>query len=369
MAGRPSIVPDYVSVILRAIENAQDDPARLRSLVYDVARLSLGKHVLQTYHQIGSAGLQQHISDLETAINHAEDIAQKQLLKKEASQKQIADLTKKAQEQIAEISKKAQEQIADLSKQAREQIGDSSKKEVLQEPVADLSKKESLQEQQVPDLSSNEPSQQVSNLSSNEPSQQISKLSSNGPSQEQKDAAADLAAQLLEGRLSAPDHTAITVRDSFDETIFDDSKSNKMPVVVQPLPTEVYAGRAEILQPLDFRPPAFGSGPKRPQLDFAFGVQLAIATLIGMAIYTASLVSFEYGGSYFSGPGQVQNASAAPTPSTVSAKPGGAEALGFPLPRVYGVYAAGEGKLYELDPLPLRVPDPRVAVSAMIPNP
>jgi len=381
MAGRPSIVPDYVSVILRAIENAQDDPARLRSLVYDVARLSLGKHVLQTYHQIGSAGLQQHISDLETAINHAEDIAQKQLLKKEASQKQIADLTKKAQEQIAEISKKAQEQIADLSKQAREQIGDSSKKEVLQEPVADLSKKEPLQEQQVPDLSSNEPSQQVSNLSSNEPSQQVSKLSSNGPSQqvsdlssneppqEQKDAAADLAAQLLEGRLSAPDHTAITVRDSFDETIFDDSPSNKMPVLVQPLPTEVYAGRAEILQPLDFRPPAFGSGPKRPQLDFAFGVQLAIATLIGMAIYTASLVGFEYGGSYFSGPGQVQNASAAPTPSTVSAKPGGAEALGFPLPRVYGVYAESEGKLYELDPLPLRVPDPRVAVSAMIPNP
>src|SRR5215813_11823808 len=162
MAGRPSIVPDYVSVILRAIENAQDDPARLRSLVYDVARLSLGKHVLQTYHQIGSAGLQQHISDLETAINHAEDIAQKQLLKKEASQKQIADLTKKAQEQIADLSKK----------------------EVLQEPVADLSKKEPLQEQQVPDLSSNEPSQQVSNLSSNEPSQQVSKLSSNEPSQQ-----------------------------------------------------------------------------------------------------------------------------------------------------------------------------------------
>src|SRR5215831_15792816 len=238
MAGRQSIVSDYVSIILRAIEKTQNDPVRLRSLVYDVARLSLGKHVLLTYQQIGSAGLQQHISDLETAINHAEDIAQKQLLKKEASQKQIADLTQKAQEQIAEISKKAQEQIADLSKQAREQIGDSSKKEVLQEPVADLSKKEPLQEQQVPDLSSNGPSQQVSDLSSNE------------PPQEQKDAAADLAAQLLGGRLSAPDHTAITVRDSFDETIFDDSPSNKMPVLVQPLPTEVYTGRAEILQPL-----------------------------------------------------------------------------------------------------------------------
>src|SRR5215831_17716088 len=84
MAGRPSIVPEYISILLRTIETTQSDPARLRSLVYDVARLSLGKHVLMTYHQIGSAGLQQHISDLETAISHAEDIAQEQLLKKEA---------------------------------------------------------------------------------------------------------------------------------------------------------------------------------------------------------------------------------------------------------------------------------------------
>jgi hypothetical protein len=312
MAGRPSIVSDYVSIILRAIEKTQDDPVRLRSLVYDVARLSLGKHVLLTYHQIGSAGLQQHISDLETAINQVEDI----------TQKQIADLSKK---------KASQEQVADSSKQ--------------------------------------EASQQIADSSNKEPSQEIADSSNKEPSQEQKDAAADLAAQLLEGRLSVPDHTALTVRDSFDETIFDDSPSNKMPVLVQPLATEVYTGRTEILQPLDLRPPAFGSGPKRRQLDFAFGVQLAIATLIGVTIYAASLVGFEYGGSHFSGPGQVQNASAAPTPSTVSAKPGGLEVLGFPLPRVYGVYAASEGKLYELDPLPLRVPDPRVAVSAMIPNP
>jgi hypothetical protein len=379
MAGRPSIVSDYVSIILRAIENTQNDPARLRSLVYDVARVSLGKHVLLTYHQIGSAGLQQHISDLETAINHAEDIAQTQLLKKEASQKHIADLTKKAQEQIAEISKKAQEQIADLSKQAREQIGDSSKKEVLQEPVADLSKKEPLQEQSAPVLSSNEPSQQVSNLSSNGPSQQVSDLSSNEPwqqvsdlssnepSQEQRDAAADLAAQLLDGQVSAVDPSALTVRDRFDETIFDDRPPNKTPVVVQPLPNELYTTRVEILEPIDFRPPAFGSGPKRRRPEFAFGLQLGLAVLIGMAIFAATLIGFEYSGSRFSLRGQVQNASAAVTPA--SAKPSGADALGFPLPRIYGVYAASEGKLYELDPLPLKVPDPRVAISAMISSP
>jgi hypothetical protein len=356
MAGRPSIVSDYVSIILRAIEKTQNDPARLRSLVYDVARLSLGKHVLMTYHQIGSAGLQQHISDLETAINHVEDIAQKQiadLSKKAAQQEQIADLSKKAQEQIADLSKKAQEQIAKLSKKAQEQITDSSKKEPSQEMVADLLKKEASQAQIV---SKKEGSQE-----------QIADLSKKEPSQEQKEAVADLAAQLLDGKVSSSDHNAITVRDSFEETIFDDSKSNKMPVLVQPLPTEVYTGRAEILQPLDFRQPAFGSGPKRRQLEFAFGVQLVFATLIGLAIFAASFVGLEYGGSHFSGSGQVQNASAAPTP--VSAKPSRAEALGFPLPSLYGVYAASEGKLYELDPLPLKVPDARVAISAIISNP
>jgi hypothetical protein len=331
MTGRPSIVSDYVSIILRTIEKTQNDPARLRTLVYDVARLSLGKHVLTTYHQIGSAGLQQHISDLETAINHVEDIAQKQipdLSKKVAAQAQIADLSKKVQEQIADLSKKAQEQIADLSKKAQEQIADSSDKEPPQERIADISKNE--------------------------------------PSEEQKDAAADLAAQLLEGQVCPPDQNGLTVRDWFDEKIFDERRSNETAVVVQPLPTEVYVGRAEVLEPLDFRIPAFGSGPKRRLVDSTFGLQLAIATVIGIGIYVASLVGFDYTGGRF--PITEQNVSAATVPANAAAKlPAiGAEALGFPLPRVYGVYAASEGKLYELDPLALKVPDPRVAISAMI---
>src|SRR5262249_14890288 len=162
-------VSDYVSVMLRAIEATQNDPARLRSLVYDVARLSLGKHVLATYDRLGSAGLQQHVLDLETAISHVENIAQKQ--------------------------------------------------------NEDFFKKE--------------------------------------PSQEQREAVADLAVQLLDGQVSAPGHSPITVRDSFDETLFDDNRLGKTAVVVHQPSTEIYAGHAEILQPLDFRVPAFGSGPKR----------------------------------------------------------------------------------------------------------
>lgn len=283
MAGRPSIVPDYVSVILRAIESTQNDPARLRSLVYDVARLSLGKHVLTSYHQLGSAGLQQHVSDLETAIHQVEHLAQRQ--------------------------------------------------------IQDFSRKKTSVEQ-------NEAEQKV----------------------ERKGGAADLAAQLLDGELSTSDQTAITVRDSFDDAMFDETKSNKTPVVLKPLPPEVYNPRAEILQPLDFRP-AFGSGPKRRQADGSFALQLVIASVIGIAIYVATLVGLENGPGHFS-PSAHQDASATPT-SPVSAKARGAdaaEALGFPLPRVYGVYAASEGKLYELDPLALKVPDARVAISAMIPT-
>jgi hypothetical protein len=63
--------------VLRAIEATQNDPARLRSLVYDVARLSLGKQLLTNYQQLGSAVLQRHVLDLETAINQVENIAQK----------------------------------------------------------------------------------------------------------------------------------------------------------------------------------------------------------------------------------------------------------------------------------------------------
>ena len=43
--------------------------------------------------------------------------------------------------------------------------------------------------------------------------------------------------------------------------------------------------------------------------------------------------------------------------------------VGIPLPGVYGVYALIGGQLTKLDPLPLRIPDPRVAVSAVISAP
>jgi hypothetical protein len=45
------------------------------------------------------------------------------------------------------------------------------------------------------------------------------------------------------------------------------------------------------------------------------------------------------------------------------------QSAGLPLPIVYGVYAISEGQLNELESLPIRAPDPRVFMSAVIKKP
>jgi len=272
MAGRPSIVPEYISILLRTIERTQNDPARLRSLVYDVARLSLGKHVLMNYQQIGSAGLQQHVSDLEAAINRVED----------ASQKQLEDFSKK------------------------------------------------------------------------------------GPSPDQQETAVDLDARF-------PGSLPITV---LDQRMFDDRPANKNPLVVQPTASQLYVSpRAEILQPLEFQVPTFSTGLRVRQAKPGFHLQLVIAAIIGIGICMASWVGVNYRARFFPMVERADGTAAAAVPSPAAAAvpsnaptkstSAGVQALGFPLPTVYGVYALSEGKLYELDLLPLRVPDPRVAISAI----
>ena len=77
MADRPSITSDYVSVIARTIENAQNDPAQLRSLVYDIARSCLARHILMNYHELGDIKGYRHMLDLENAINQVESLSQR----------------------------------------------------------------------------------------------------------------------------------------------------------------------------------------------------------------------------------------------------------------------------------------------------
>ena len=273
MAGRPSITSGYISVILRAIEKAQNDPVQLRSLVYDLARLSLGKHVLNNYRLLGSEGLHRHVQDLESAINQVENFSQEQLAG-----------------------------------------GD-----------------------EVP---------------------------------------------LLDRAASSPDRTAITVRDSFGDSIFDDAWLDNAPVALRQGSGDVFRdtrGVTTILRPTEIWEPSFGRGPtsNRTRADFWWGIQLASAALIGVGIYAVMLARSDL---FFPGFNYSQ---AAPVPqgmAVASIAPNGLSApgavhapagrsLGFPLPSVYGVYAVGAGKLYELDQLAMRVPDPRVRISAMITEP
>jgi hypothetical protein len=76
MIPRSFAISDYVSIILRGIEKAEADPAQLRSLVYDIARISahinLGKHVLEGDRRFGITEMKHQLTELEVAIKQVE---------------------------------------------------------------------------------------------------------------------------------------------------------------------------------------------------------------------------------------------------------------------------------------------------------
>jgi hypothetical protein len=290
MSGRPSIVTGYISVILRAVENTQNDPEQLRGLVYDLARLSLGKHLLANYEELGSAGLQQHLKALETAIDQVEGLAQNQ-----------------------------------LGSFAKKSIGG---------PV----------------------------------------VGESAPS------SADVVEVLNEIRGSRK----MTVRDAFEDAIFEDApppEQTTNAVVIRPAATEIYREvKPEFLDPIKIWEPVFGQGAQRAKPDFPWGMQLVCAALVGITVYAVTLLWYNWRPPRSSIAEQVQ-AAAAPVANASGAQAGVklsstqsnldalAQSLGFTPPRVYGVYAVNDGKLYELDALSMKVPDPRVAISAMISDP
>jgi hypothetical protein len=288
MAGRPSVVSGYISVILRAIDKAQNDPAQLRELIYDAARLSLGKQLLENYQQLGSNGLQRHLRDLEVAINQIEGFKQNRL---EDFSKGMAD---------------------DLFKGSATTDGSARK----------------------PPESSSQ---------------------------------------------------ALTVQDFFGDSIFQDHDAEqevaaqKTSAIVVPASTELYREvKAEVLEPLRVWEPVFGTGPQRAKPDLWWAVQLACAAFIGIAIYGAMMLRSNF---VPPNPSVADQAVVAPA-AVASSAPGAvklaatqsnsaafAESFGFPVPKSYGVYAVNDGKLYELDALAMKVPDPRVAISALISDP
>jgi hypothetical protein len=72
MAFRRSLISEYISVISQAVDAAEKDPAQLRGLVYDLARLRLTEQSVTSYAQMGNAELLHHLLMLEIAINKVE---------------------------------------------------------------------------------------------------------------------------------------------------------------------------------------------------------------------------------------------------------------------------------------------------------
>jgi hypothetical protein len=298
MARQLSTTSDYASVIARAIESAKDDPSHLRSLIYSLARQSIGRYVLDNYHVLGSEGLQQHLQDLEAAIGKVEDGAQ----------------------QPKQFAKPKLDRLTTTNKSPS--LGRTSGAP-NQTPAANIGE-----------------------------------------------------ALLLDRSAGSQPQTAVTVRDAFVDVIFEDSGSdNKTPVVLREVRREPEVRALEIIPPSEIWEPAFGRGPKpkRTAADVRWTVQLATAAFIGVGIYAVMLARSDV---FFPASGYSQATSTSNDAVVASTAPSGAAhgsiaqpSPGFPLPSVYGVYAISAGKLYELDQLAMRVPDPRVRISAMISEP
>jgi hypothetical protein len=125
---------------------------------------------------------------------------------------------------------------------------------------------------------------------------------------------------------------------------------------------------------------ATGRSNKQSRSTFWWNFQLAIAALLGVVIYAtidgSAVISSLLG---LQPPGEATNTVAANSPGPegsdlligkpVSAAPTRSRSPDFPLPSEFGAYAVSNGQLTELDLLPIRVPDQRIAISSSISAP
>jgi len=280
MAGEPSVVVDYLSIIVKAIERAQNDPAELRSLVYNVARLNLGKQILIRYHEIGGAEFQRHILDLETAIGEAERLWRQE--------------------------------------------------HQLQADHRDV--------------------------------------------------------QLLSAPDGSADHTAVANRDQPVNAEVNNYFPIGGSIVVLDAPVDLYRETgtlSEFFQRVEVWKPSGGRkgnwAARWPLMGLATVMGLAIVAYVSVATYSVLSMrmansqrpDFSYSEKVF------QSVSTASMSSNIDAVRLSARAmlargnsvaplLDFQLPTTYGIYAVSEGKLYDLSALPIKVPDSRIAISAII---
>jgi hypothetical protein len=306
MPRQQSLLADYISVILRTIESTKRDPAQLRSLVYELARLSLGKQILQHYSEMGADGLQKHMTELETAIRQVEIHSRNDL-------ETLAPPAGFHPEMPEPPSVRDAEVFAPPSDRSSE---------ILDPPL--------------------------------EP-------------------------QLIEGLAHPFDQSALVIHDPTNNDDTTDEQWINPPLMIYNDLSEIYSGHllpgysdseppAEPVQIIEWVP-----NHDRPKLWLM--LQMTGAAFLGAAIFVALTGRAEISDTLnrlrSGGPAPVAHEQLA-TRNEVPAKPVAAartQPLGFDLPTSYGVYAVNGGKLIELGALPIRVPDPRIAISAIISKP
>lgn len=162
-------------------------------------------------------------------------------------------------------------------------------------------------------------------------------------------------------RIENPDHRvgrSLAVRDA--GSLAFDARYNEGPV-----------GRPDIQA---FATPAVNDDRprKRWSLTAAGRYVLVLALVLTIAVAVQQRASLRKAAEFVARIGRADTLKAAPPApqqqGAAVAEPASANATTL-LPTAYGTYAVVAGKLYELDPLPGRVPDPRIAISGVITKP
>jgi hypothetical protein len=112
---------------------------------------------------------------------------------------------------------------------------------------------------------------------------------------------------------------------------------------------------------------------KKLQSKFWWTIQLIVAVILGVSIF-AAIEGYRLAGPANTNTANVSNGEQTVSPNEknlaepakVASRPG---MPNMPMPSAYGIYALSNGQLTELDLLPIKVPDQRIAISSPISTP
>jgi hypothetical protein len=157
--------------------------------------------------------------------------------------------------------------------------------------------------------------------------------------------------------------------------------ANLVEILGPAMPAPVQLHRVEPAQPLPalaeidapYRRPAWSA--EAPRGTLWLKTQIVGAVLLGVLIFGLFDRRTEIAALFGAKPGPSTAAVATNQPAQTASQLNAAHVVasaaarpdpGFPVPSSYGVYALDQGKLAELNSLPIRVPDARVAISGVI---